>query len=453
MKSPQSTETTPKKSNRRRKPATTKKVSVLAASDQSFENEGMDLEAELMTNIIACEPKTTTESDDCETIDKIAQMVSDLSQISSTSVHMIPSENQQQQAKLNKPNDEMIEDQLAQMFGEQANEATAAPEQTSQPTNEPIKVKKPRQRKKKVDGAPPAKKRKQSTSTDVTEKLKNGKPGVKKGRKPKEPATDGKTEVPKKKSKDKSRSLKADVAPFVQIQKDGTFSIVNQTANGDDDAEKSSNKTKKSQGVDRKNKAIRGLHVSTLSNKYDAEIRDATWVCVFCKLGPHKLKLGDLFGPYIISKTSEGYAHCLQDPANDIFRQSNKDKFVKQPPATPEKPKKKRKSNASPAAAVNGGVTFEEVFNGMSKIDDNNYEVWFHEDCISYASGVYMIGSKIVGMEAAIWSSTRYRCAYCHKNGAILSCLSRDCKKPAHFGCARKTWKLHDDFKTFCEAH
>lgn len=181
-------------------------------------------------------------------------------------------------------------------------------------------------------------------------------------------------------------------------------------------------------------------------------------MCVFCKLGPHKHKLGDLFGPYIISTKSKEYENCLQDPATDIFRQSNKNKFVQATPPAPASPaKKKKKLNDSSSKNVtspsNGSVTADELFSGMSKVDETNYEVWFHEECLVWANGVYMIGTKIVGMEAAIWSSTRYRCSRCSKNGANVSCLSRDCRKPAHIGCARGDWKLDDDFKTFCELH
>ena len=75
----------------------------------------------------------------------------------------------------------------------------------------------------------------------------------------------------------------------------------------------------------------RGLHVSTLSNKYDADTKDVTWVCVFCKLGPHKHELGDLFGPYIVSTDSEEHKLCQQDPDTDVFSNKigNKNKLSK----------------------------------------------------------------------------------------------------------------------------
>lgn len=53
-----------------------------------------------------------------------------------------------------------------------------------------------------------------------------------------------------------------------------------------------------------------GLYNSTLSSRYDSHTPDATWICVFCKRGPHcegglgGEPAGDLYGPYIISSAS-----------------------------------------------------------------------------------------------------------------------------------------------------
>lgn len=56
---------------------------------------------------------------------------------------------------------------------------------------------------------------------------------------------------------------------------------------------------------------IRGLHLSTLSTKYDADTTDTTWMCVFCKQGPHSFGLGDLFGPYLVRTAGEEFEHCV----------------------------------------------------------------------------------------------------------------------------------------------
>lgn len=453
----------PVKNRRKRKPNVTKKVSAAEIIFSENDTEGLNVDIpviDIKTNVISSEEvRKSTESDDCETIDKIAQMVSNITSNSDQTLPLNESDSKLQ-------NDELIESQLEQMFADSKDgeappadpsvpDSTSIPIQSESPKENKKKKPQAKPRKKKVDGTGPSGRKKQPPASLA--KLKNGKSGKKKI-KANDTTDQNKSEVKTKTKENGGKSkVKPDVAPFVQIQKDGSFSIVNQAANGDDDTEKSVNKSKKGPNTD-KHKVIRGLHVSTLSNKYDADKRDATWICVFCKLGPHKHKLGDLFGPYIISKTSEDYSLCLEDPANDIFRQKNKNKFTKVPPTlpTPEKSKKKRKMNDSSAKslpATTGAVAIDEIFAGMTKVDDNNFEVWFHEDCIVWANGVYIIGTKIIGMEASIWSCTRYRCVYCSKNGAMLSCLSRDCNKTSHVYCARKGWKLDEDFKTFCELH
>jgi len=61
------------------------------------------------------------------------------------------------------------------------------------------------------------------------------------------------------------------------------------------------------------------MHSSTLSNRYDADTTDSTWICVFCKRGPHKLGLGDLFGPYLVTSDCDEYRAAVQTPgAQDI---------------------------------------------------------------------------------------------------------------------------------------
>jgi hypothetical protein len=389
------------------------------------------------------------DSDGCETIDKIAMMVSS---ITNSALPLNLSQPHVQQT-----DDNDVENKLEELFSETKKVEPPVVEETKEIPKEPVpeapKVKKPRRKKPGEGGS----KRQPKKSAGEAKGRGKGEKGLKsKGGDKK----DKNTEQKKPKVKENGRSkVKVDAAPFLQIQRDGSFSIVNQTANGDDDAEKASSKPKKI--TTEKHKHIRGLHGSTLSNKYDAEKRDTTWVCIFCKLQPHKFKLGDLFGPYIISKTSKEYSLCLEDPANDIFRQGNRNKFAPiSPPITSPTPTKKKKKTsegsprklASPLPVAPPELS-PELFNGMTKIDDDHYEIWFHEDCLVWAPGTYIIGSKINGLEAAVWQSTRHQCTSCNKNGAMMACLQRGCKKESHYVCAKKNWKLCDDFKTFCELH
>lgn len=128
-----------------------------------------------------------------------------------------------------------------------------------------------------------------------------------------------------KKTKSKDDSTANDVlnkfrGPYVHVDRDGTVDVINAPLN-EEIAEKQS-KFKKSyisqRPADRNR--VRGLHVSTLSNKYDAVTTDISWMCVFCKLGPHKYGLGDLFGPFILSTESEDFQLSQIDPKRDVFK-------------------------------------------------------------------------------------------------------------------------------------
>uniref|UniRef100_A0A182QWC5 PHD-type domain-containing protein n=1 Tax=Anopheles farauti TaxID=69004 RepID=A0A182QWC5_9DIPT len=276
--------------------------------------------------------------------------------------------------------------------------------------------------------------------------------------------------------------------PFVQVKTDGSHTVINAPMN-EEDSEKAQNKTKKfgnSLNSSERSK-IRGLHVSTLSTKYDADTTDMSWMCVFCKTGPHKFRLGDLFGPYIISTKSSEFEQSQVDL--NFFsvrrtRESLESQRAKENRAAELQkeqqqqelvgPKSKKRKNASTANATgpSGSKTVTpkdghcddgersaqqsavEIFYGMMKAGDHTYEVWTHEDCLVWAPGVHMVGTRIVGLEAAIWNCCRHLCQLCNHYGAVLNCLHQGCQAKAHYICAHKqNWKLTDGFQAFCTLH
>ena len=105
--------------------------------------------------------------------------------------------------------------------------------------------------------------------------------------------------------------------------------------------------------------------------------------------------------------------------------------------------------------ALNNLQVNREIFSGMIKVSETSYEVWVHEDCIVWTSGIYLIGAKLIGLEESVWGSTRNKCSVCSLNGAMLCCLQRDCKEMAHLCCAKsRSWTLSENnFKTFCQNH
>lgn len=113
--------------------------------------------------------------------------------------------------------------------------------------------------------------------------------------------------------------------PYIQIQEDGSECIVNAPITEEVIEKQNKNRKIVGPGTSGARSKVSGLHVSTLSNKYDATTTDASWMCVFCKLGPHKYGLGDLFGPFILSVDSEEFQESQFDPSEDVFRSHRTD--------------------------------------------------------------------------------------------------------------------------------
>ncbi|KFB46922.1 AGAP005259-PA-like protein [Anopheles sinensis] len=247
--------------------------------------------------------------------------------------------------------------------------------------------------------------------------------------------------------------------PYVQVKSDGSHTVINTPIN-DEDGEKAQNKTKKfgSNLNNSERSKIRGLHVSTLSTKYDADTTDTSWMCVFCKTGPHKFRLGDLFGPYIISTTSSEFVQSQVDM--DFFSIKRTRETLESQQAKEKREQQLQELGAVAAlkqekhADEHRQQATADMFYGMVKAGDSTYEVWTHEDCLVWAPGVYMVGTRIVGLEAAIWNCCRHQCELCTHYGAVVSCLRQGCSSKAHFICAHKqNWKMTDDFQSFCARH
>lgn len=247
--------------------------------------------------------------------------------------------------------------------------------------------------------------------------------------------------------------------PFVHIKgpRDSPISVaVVNTPVNDDDTEKKPPKTKKFHDDTEYRHKVRskGLHCSTLSNKYDAQTKDVSWICSFCKLGPHCPSIavsgfpqGDLFGPYIITTASSEYEKCLVDPYDAQFksRKAARAADMVMAPKSSSSKKSKRKHSESE----------HDVMLGITETVDKNYEVWVHEDCIVWSPGVYLVGPKIVGLEDAVWTACNVKCSLCNFKGANVCCLRRGCANVAHISCARTgAWVLDGAlYKAYCPEH
>lgn len=103
----------------------------------------------------------------------------------------------------------------------------------------------------------------------------------------------------------------------------------------------------------------------------------------------------------------------------------------------------------------NGEFPINDFQIGMFKLTDDSFEIWIHEDCAIWAPNIFVIGSRLVGLQDATWMSAQYDCVYCSKPGALLCCLKRGCKTTSHVPCARESNWLLDEltFWAHCKRH
>lgn len=363
-----------------------------------------------------------------------------------------------------------------------------------------------------------------STSGDVTasgskkrnqkkRKLSSGKRMDKKKKVPKRNLANKITEITPKKTNSKKVNGKAKIevikdvyaydsgsnasssksrGPFVQIRgpRDSplSVSVINTPVNEDESDRKGGSKSKKFHDDSEYRHKVRskGLHCSTLSNKYDAQTKDATWICVFCKRGPYSNEFsrgvvgfytpGDLFGPYVITSNCAEFERRLEDPYDKQFKSkkvcrtldglvSPKASTAAAGASTGTTKKKSRKVSENNEDVLGGGFgggvggggglgTGSDML-GITQMDEKSYEIWAHEDCVVWAPGIYLVGPKIVGLEEAVWTSSNVGCSRCHLKGANICCLRRGCPSVVHLGCAvLLNWQLDEDnYKAYCLEH
>lgn len=123
--------------------------------------------------------------------------------------------------------------------------------------------------------------------------------------------------------------------------------------------------------------ANRFNHQSAMS-----DLTSNSWVCVFCKLAPHYEGLGDLYGPYYIS--------CPSSKARGSSSQG---------------------ASGNESGVVAGACDSKRAKvdspcnNSKDAVDELSVEIWFHGVCISWSSGVYLLGSRLQNMEEIVRDS------------------------------------------------
>lgn len=214
---------------------------------------------------------------------------------------------------------------------------------------------------------------------------------------------------------------------------------------------------------DNRNKVFHaGYKHSTIPKQYDASTAHEMSTCVFCKKGPHfiihesttRLPVGvlsDLFGPYMVQK---------------ILSKNNLSTFDNQ-----EKDKKQTNSHNHSLRSLDVAEQFAEKQSNSKKHKITNHvnnickssvdseqqqsEVWLHEQCIVWATGVFITGGRITGLQEAVCNSSNSICETCGQSGANIGCIKQGCKSVTHYCCALSTgWILDTDQHTpKCKIH
>ncbi|XP_037112820.1 transcription factor 20 isoform X1 [Syngnathus acus] len=82
-------------------------------------------------------------------------------------------------------------------------------------------------------------------------------------------------------------------------------------------------------------------------------------------------------------------------------------------------------------------------------------ELWVHEACIVWTSGVYLVNGRLYGLQEALDGARETSCSYCEMIGSTLGCYSKGCIRRYHYICAIETdCSLNEDnFSLRCPKH
>ncbi|XP_072225360.1 transcription factor 20 isoform X1 [Leuresthes tenuis] len=82
-------------------------------------------------------------------------------------------------------------------------------------------------------------------------------------------------------------------------------------------------------------------------------------------------------------------------------------------------------------------------------------ELWVHEGCIVWTSGVYLVNGRLYGLQEALDGARETSCSYCEMVGSTLGCYSKGCTLRYHYLCAIEAdCSLNEDnFSMRCPKH
>ncbi|KAJ7992646.1 hypothetical protein DPEC_G00280830 [Dallia pectoralis] len=91
----------------------------------------------------------------------------------------------------------------------------------------------------------------------------------------------------------------------------------------------------------------------------------------------------------------------------------------------------------------------------LPKMPMDPEEMWLHEACMVWSSGVYLVNGKLHGLQEALDGARDTVCSYCEMVGSTLGCYSKGCTLRYHYPCAMDSdCSLNEDnFSLRCPKH
>ncbi|XP_053209262.1 transcription factor 20-like [Panonychus citri] len=214
---------------------------------------------------------------------------------------------------------------------------------------------------------------------------------------------------------------------------------------------------------------------------------DNPWICVFCQQRSHYKGMGDLFGPYFIpveikSQSNQWSANgdnkmdevgtwikqesvCSSSTSDNQLR--SRLTYEKRRCPEGDSPDAKRRlivTNTGLELTSIPSTTINRINNNNNNSNNNNSnggnstsqrEVWFHEDCLVWSNGVYLVGHRIRNIEEVIKDCSENICCECKLKGAPLGCLRKGCSPRFHYLCAKEKGCDMDEenFSIHCPKH
>lgn len=166
--------------------------------------------------------------------------------------------------------------------------------------------------------------------------------------------------------------------------------------------------------------------------KPDGKFLESPWICGLCGCEPYDRSSGPLFGPY----------YQALDPGAfwPPFLSESKSRH-----SSPEKRRTK----------TSGKSSSNEVLASGSRKNSMYTDLWFHGECLCWASGLLLKGCHITGLEEHIPDYWKQSCTYCGKWGASIGCEKKGCSKIYHFSCGKEKGCLlqEQSFSSLCASH